>query len=45
MKVLVMYVDEFSYTPAQKNLEEADDVKEGASLHRFNSGIYTGRGN
>lgn len=31
MKVLVMYVDEFSYTPAQKNLEEADEVKEGAS--------------
>lgn len=32
MKVLVMYVDEFSYTPAQKNLEEADNVNEGASF-------------
>ncbi len=31
MKVLVMYVNEFSYTPAKKNLEEAADVKEGAS--------------
>ncbi len=31
MKVLVMYVNEFSYTPAQKNLEEAEDVKTGAS--------------
>jgi len=30
MKVLVMYVDEFSYTPAQKNLEEAEEVVEGA---------------
>jgi ribonuclease HIII len=29
MKVLVMYVDEFSYSPAQKNLEGADEVKEG----------------
>ncbi|SHE98467.1 editing domain of threonyl-tRNA synthetase [Mariniphaga anaerophila] len=28
MKVLVMYVDEFSYTPAQKNLESAEDVTE-----------------
>jgi hypothetical protein len=32
MKVLVMYVDEFSYTPAQKNLENAEDVNEGASF-------------
>ena len=31
MKVLVMYVNEFSYTPAQKNLKEAEDVKTGAS--------------
>ena len=30
MKVLVMYVDEFSYSPAQKNLEEAEDVTEGS---------------
>lgn len=30
MKVLVIYVDEFSYTPAQKNLEEAENVSEGA---------------
>jgi predicted deacetylase len=32
MKVLVMYVDEFSYTPAQKNLESAEEVSEGASF-------------
>lgn len=32
MKVLVMYVDEFSYNPAQKNLEEAEDVTEGATF-------------
>lgn len=31
MKVLVMYVDEFSYTPAQKNLESAEEITEGAS--------------
>ena len=31
MKVLVMYVNEFSYTSAQKNLKEAEDVKTGAS--------------
>lgn len=36
MKVLVMYVDEFAYTPAQKNLESADDFTEGA---RFTKGI------
>jgi hypothetical protein len=30
MKVLVMYVDEFGYTPAQKNLETAEDINEGA---------------
>jgi predicted deacetylase len=32
MKVLVMYVDEFSYTPAQKNLENAMIVESGASF-------------
>ena len=31
MKVLVMYVDEFGYEPAQKNLESADEVTEGAA--------------
>lgn len=30
MKVLVMYVDEFSYTPSQKNLEGAETVTGGA---------------
>ena len=32
MKVLVMYVDEFGYTPAQKNLESAKDITEGAKF-------------
>ena len=32
MKVLVMYVEEFNYHPAQKNLDEADDVNVGASF-------------
>jgi predicted deacetylase len=32
MKVLVMYVDEFSYIPAQKNLESAEDVTAGATF-------------
>lgn len=32
MKVLVMYVDEFAYKPAQKNLETAGEVKEGATF-------------
>jgi hypothetical protein len=32
MKVLVMYVDEFSYIPAQKNLENAEDVTEGSTF-------------
>jgi predicted deacetylase len=32
MKVLVMYVDEFSYIPAKKNLESAEDVTEGATF-------------
>lgn len=31
MKVLVMYVDEFSYTPSQKNLESAETITEGAT--------------
>lgn len=29
MKVLVMYVDEFTYKPAQKNLESAMEVTKG----------------
>lgn len=32
MKVLVMYVNEFSYTPAEKNLEEAESVVNGAAI-------------
>ncbi len=32
MKVLVMYVDEFVYKPALKNLESAEDIAEGASF-------------
>lgn len=32
MKVLVMYVDEFGYKPAQKNLENAKNISEGASF-------------
>jgi predicted deacetylase len=32
MKVLVMYVDEFGYTPAQKNLETAEEITEGAAF-------------
>ncbi len=32
MKVLVMYVNEFSYTPAEKNLEEAETITEGNSF-------------
>ena len=31
MKVLAMYVDEFSYIPSQKNLEGAEEVNEGAT--------------
>ena len=31
MKVLVLYIDEFSYKPAQKNLENAEEVREGKS--------------
>ena len=30
MKVLVMYVDEFGYTPRIKNLETAEEITEGA---------------
>lgn len=29
MKVLVMYADEFGYSPAQKNLEKAEEVTSG----------------
>ncbi len=36
MKVLVMYVDEFAYTPTIKNLETADTISEGA---RFTNSI------
>lgn len=32
MKVLVMYVDEFKYLPAQKNLETVTVVTEGAAF-------------
>lgn len=36
MKVLVMYVDEFGYKPAQKNLDKAEEITEGA---RFTNSI------
>lgn len=32
MKVLVMYVDRFSYRPSTKNLESAEDINEGAEI-------------
>lgn len=32
MKVLVMYVNEFSYVPAEKNLEEAENISAGDSF-------------
>lgn len=32
MKVLIMYVDEFCYTPAQKNLEAAEEITDGAKF-------------
>lgn len=32
MKVLAMYVDEFSYTPAEKNLENTVEITEGGSF-------------
>ena len=31
MKVLVIYVDEFKYRPSQKNLDSAEEVKDGGS--------------
>jgi hypothetical protein len=33
MKVLVMFVDEFKYHPAQKNLESAENISEGATFN------------
>ncbi|WP_321285847.1 threonyl-tRNA synthetase editing domain-containing protein [uncultured Sunxiuqinia sp.] len=33
MKVLVMYVNEFSYVPSEKNLEEAETVTKGNSYN------------
>ncbi len=36
MKVLVMFVDEFKYQPAQKNLDSAEEITIGAS---FNNSI------
>jgi len=32
MKVLVMYVDRFSYSPRIKNLENAEEITEGAEF-------------
>ncbi|MGD9930267.1 MAG: threonyl-tRNA synthetase editing domain-containing protein [Mangrovibacterium sp.] len=32
MKVLVMYINEFSYQPATKNLDVAEEVTEGAKF-------------
>ncbi len=32
MKVLVMYVDEFGYNPAQKNLDSAEEITESAKF-------------
>uniref|UniRef100_UPI003217B837 threonyl-tRNA synthetase editing domain-containing protein n=1 Tax=uncultured Draconibacterium sp. TaxID=1573823 RepID=UPI003217B837 len=32
MKVLVMYVDEFGYKPAQKNLADAEETSDGATF-------------
>lgn len=32
MKVLVMYVHEFSYKPAEKNLEEAETISHGDTI-------------
>ena len=32
MKVLVMYMEEFSYQPAQKNLEDIEDVTNGQAF-------------
>lgn len=36
MKVLVMFVDEFGYKPAQRNLENVENITEGA---RFSNSI------
>ena len=33
MKVLVMYVNEFSYQPAEKNLDSADEITIGAKYN------------
>ncbi len=33
MKVLVMYMEEFSYQPAQKNLENIEDVSKGQTFN------------
>ncbi len=33
MKVLVMYVNEFGYEPAEKNLDFAEEVTEGATFN------------
>ena len=33
MKVLVIYVNEFNYQPAQKNLDEVEHVTEGATFN------------
>ncbi len=33
MKVLVMYVNEFSYRPKEKNLEDAPEITEGKTCH------------
>jgi len=32
MKVLAMYTDEFSYHPAEKNLDDAEEITEGATF-------------
>jgi predicted deacetylase len=34
MKVLTMFVDEFSYHPALKNLEQSDEVTEGMTFRK-----------
>ncbi len=33
MKVLAIYADEFSYKPAEKNLESVEDLTEGATFN------------
>ena len=33
MKVLVMYVNEFSYVPAEKNLENAEIITQGETIN------------